>query len=59
MAGDPISVAPSKNVTVPVIVPAVPDVTVAVKVMLCPTVDGFREETVAVVVEAFADALTI
>ncbi len=37
---DPILVVPSKNVTVPVGVPEAVD-TVAVKVTLCPAVDGF------------------
>ena len=42
------------SVTVPVTVPAVADVTVAVKVTLAPTVDGFSEEIKSVVVAARA-----
>ena len=54
----PICVEPSKKFTVPVIVPAVCDVTVAVKVMDCPTVEGLSEEAMAVVVAGFVLALT-
>jgi len=48
---DPILVAPSKNVTVPVGVPNVVD-TVAVKVTLWPNVEGFNDEVTVVVVVA-------
>jgi hypothetical protein len=50
----PIEVTPSvsKNVTVPVIVPAVADVTVAVSVTLAPNVDGFKDDVTAVDVAA-------
>jgi hypothetical protein len=48
----PSCVLPSKNVTVPV---GFPDevVTVAVNVTACPTIDGFAEETTAVLVVAW------
>jgi hypothetical protein len=52
VTGAPICVALSKNVMVPVSVPAVADVEVAVKVTVCPAVDGFKEETTLVVVAA-------
>ncbi len=45
----PSVVAPSKNVTVPV---AVDGETVAVKVTICPEVDGLRPDVVVVVVAA-------
>jgi hypothetical protein len=57
--GVPSCVAPSKNVTVPVIVPAVADITVAVNFTLCPDVAGFGVEVTAVVVVAFPDAFTV
>ena len=47
----PIVVAPSRNATVPVGVPAEP-VTVAVKVTLWPAADGFREDVTVVLVLA-------
>jgi hypothetical protein len=40
---DPNGVAPSLNVTVPVIVPGVTEVTVAVKVTVWPNTDGFTD----------------
>ena len=40
----PIVMSPSLNVTVPVIVPAVREMTFAVNVTLWPTVDGFAED---------------
>src|SRR5207247_9653075 len=43
----------SLNCTVPLGVPA-PDVTVAVKVTFCPKLDGFKEQSGAVAVLAFA-----
>jgi hypothetical protein len=43
----------SKNVTVPVIVPAVVELTVAVNVTAAPEVDGFSDDATAVVVDAF------
>ena len=46
----PIFTVPSKNVTVPVGVP-VPVDTVTVKVTLWPTVDGFNDEVILVVVD--------
>jgi hypothetical protein len=54
----PNCVAPSKKLMVPVSVPAVFDVAVAVNVIPCPTVDGFNEEVTAVVVVASASAFT-
>jgi hypothetical protein len=54
----PNGVAPSRNVTVPVIVPAVVELTVAVNVTLAPTVDGFADEETLVVVVAFVAAFT-
>jgi hypothetical protein len=55
---DPILVAPSKNVTVPVGVPEAV-VIVAVKVTLCPNVDGFKDEVTVVVVVAGGGAFTV
>jgi hypothetical protein len=52
VTGFPIWVAPSKNEMVPVSVPAVAEVEVAVKVTVCPAVDGFKDETTVVVVAA-------
>ena len=54
----PRVVAPSINVTVPVIVPVVVDVTAAVNMTEAPTVDGFREEVTAVVVAASPPPVT-
>src|SRR5207237_7690452 len=51
--GAPRFVPLSLNCAVPLGVPA-PDVTVAVKVTLCPKLDGFTEESSAVIVLAFA-----
>ena len=51
-------VVPSKNVTVPVGVPEAV-VTVAVKVTLCPNVDGLSDEVTVVVVVAGGGAFTI
>ncbi len=48
---DPILVAPSKNVTVPVGVPDVVAI-VAVKVTLWPNVEGFKDDVTVVVVVA-------
>ena len=47
----PSTVLPVLNFTVPVGT-AVPELTVAVKVTFCPTVDGFASEASAVVVAA-------
>jgi hypothetical protein len=47
-----MTVVPSLSVTVPVGVPVVDDLTVAVKVTGCPNVDGFSDETTVVVVFA-------
>jgi hypothetical protein len=58
VAGVPSCVAPSKNVAVPVIVPAVADVTAAVNVTLAPTVDGFSDDVTAVDVAALLLAFT-
>jgi hypothetical protein len=55
----PKVVAPSKNVTVPVIVPAVAELTVAVNVTLAPVVDGLRDDAMAAVVDAFVPAFTV
>jgi len=46
----PNVVDPSRNVTVPVIVPAVVELTVAVKVAEAPTVEGFNDDVTAVAV---------
>jgi hypothetical protein len=56
---DPIDVAPSKNVTVPVGV-AEPEagVTVAVKVTDCPKTEGFCEDTTVVVVFTMLELAT-
>src|SRR5205807_2737289 len=51
--GAPMLAPLSLNCTVPVGVPA-PEVTVAVKVTLCPKLDGLTEESRAVIVLAFA-----
>jgi hypothetical protein len=53
----PSAVAPEKNCTKPVGVPVV-DVTVAVIVTVCPTVDGFGVEVKAVVVVVAVEELT-
>jgi hypothetical protein len=50
---DPKSTPLSLNCTLPVGVPAA-DVTVAVKVTLCPALEGLADEVTAVVVAAFA-----
>jgi len=54
----PITVAPSRKFTVPDGLPAPGDTTatVAVKVTLCPKVDGFRDEATVVVVLALLTA---
>jgi hypothetical protein len=59
VAGAPICVALSKNVMVPVSVPAVADVEVAVNVTVRPTVAGFKDETTVVDVGAVVPALTV
>ena len=51
MAPKPIVVPPSLNRTFPVGVPEA-EVTIAVKVTACPTVEGFAEEAIVVVVFA-------
>lgn len=48
----PMVVVPSRNVTVPVAVPAALQLSVAVNVTDWPSLDGFREELTAVVVLA-------
>jgi hypothetical protein len=48
----PIVVAPSRNVTVPVGVPVVVELTVAVRVTDCPSPDGLAEEISKVVLPA-------
>src|SRR2546425_1198267 len=53
----PSTVAPSRNVTVPVGTPAA-EVTVAVRVTACPVVEGFGVEVKVVVVAAAAGAFT-
>src|SRR5271168_3535838 len=55
----PSEVAPSMNVTLPVIVPAVCEVTAAVNVTDAPNVEGFKEEVTAVAVATVAAALTV
>ena len=55
---DPILVAPSKNVTVPIGVPEAV-VTVAVKVTLWPNVEGLFDEVIDVVVVAGGAAFTV
>src|SRR5271154_757901 len=55
----PREVIPSKNVTVPLIVPAVAEETVAVNVTLVPTVDGFSDDVTNEVVAAFVPAFTV
>ena len=47
------SVPPSRKLTVPVIVPAVVEVTVAVNTTFVPVVDGLSDDTRAVDVAAF------
>ena len=49
---------PERKLTLPVGVPAEPDVIVAVKVTDCPSVEGFGDEASAVEVEAPDAALT-
>ena len=51
VCAEPKLFAPSLNCTLPVGVP-VPVLTVAVSVTDCPTVDGFGDDTTAVVVDA-------
>jgi hypothetical protein len=58
VTGFPICVAPSKNEIVPVNVPAVAEVEVAVKVTDCPTVEGFREDATVVAVAAVPPTFT-
>lgn len=48
----PSVVVPSRNVTVPVGVPVVDELTVAVRVTDCPTLEGFAEEVRTVLVPA-------
>jgi len=55
---DPMFVAPSKNVTVPVGVPD-PVATVAVKVTLWPNVEGLFDDVTVVVVDAGGGAFTV
>jgi hypothetical protein len=55
----PNCVAPSKKLIVPVSVPAVVEVAVAINVTFCPTVDGFTDEVSVVEVAAFAVAFTV
>lgn len=59
VTGEPSAAEPSKNCTVPVIVPLVEEVTAAVNVTLAPAVDGFTDEVTTVVVEAFEPALIV
>ena len=51
--------APSRKVTVPVMVPAVVELTVAVKVTEAPTVEGLSEEVRAVEVAAVVEGFTV
>ena len=53
---EPREVAPSRNVTVPVMVPAVVELTVAVSVTDCPNFDGLADGLTEVSVGAFAAA---
>jgi hypothetical protein len=55
----PMLVAPSRNATVPVIVPAEVLVTVAVNVTVWPAVEGFTEEARTVVVAGLAGLFTV
>ncbi len=55
----PMEVAPSWKVTVPVMEPAVAELTVAVNVTEAPTVDGLREDVKAVVVAAAVETFTV
>ena len=54
----PIFVVPSKKVTVPVGVP-IDAFTVAVKVTLCPSIEGFNDDVTVVVVVTGGGAFTI
>ena len=55
----PSVVVPSRKVTVPVIGPALPEETVAVKVTLAPGAEGLCEEARFVDVDAFTTAFTV
>jgi hypothetical protein len=55
----PSVVAPSKNVTVPVMVPAVLEVTVASKPTVPPRTEGFSVETIVIEVAALAAAFIV
>lgn len=55
----PIIAVPSRKSTVPVIVPAACELTVAVNVMDCPNIEGFAEEASDVVVAALAVPFTV
>ena len=55
----PIWVEPSKNETLPVMVPAVLEVTLAVNMTLAPAVDGLSDDVTVVVVAAFVAAFTV
>lgn len=55
----PSEVVPSRNVTVPVGVPAAVLLTVAIKVTLAPGAEGFCEDTTLVDEDAFATAFTV
>ena len=55
----PSCVPPSKNATVPVIVPAVLEVTAAVKLTFAPEVDGFCKEVTTVEVADLVEAFTV
>jgi hypothetical protein len=55
----PSEFTPSKKVTVPVMVPAVVEVTVAVRVTEAPTLDGFSDEVSVVDVAAVVEGFTV
>ena len=55
----PICVAPSRKFTVPVMVPAVCDVTVAVNITDWPALDGFCEDANTVLVVAKEPVFTV
>ena len=59
VTGAPIVFPLSRKVTVPVGVPGVVEVTVAVKVTACPMTDGLRDEAMVARVAAPADAVAV
>jgi hypothetical protein len=59
VTGAPSALPLSRKVTVPVGVPGVVDVTVAVKVTACPTTEGFTDEAIVAVVAAPVDCVAV